>query len=269
MNTKKILILVDFSELSMSLLHYGLALSRHLGAEVWIQYVYYIPPNFAGEVYIPVDALDDYKKKVHKEFDKLKEEHGDLKEARFVMNYGDLLTEANKLIDREDIGLVVMGKKGEGFLTNILGSNTVKLIEHAHCPVLSVPEDISFQKFHHLAIAIDLKETSGDIFQYVESFAQAFSAKVDIVHVSEAPVAIDATKLKPVIEKAFSNVPHQFFHIHAVDVEKSIEKHVEGNNIDLLVLLPRAHSFFDSIFQKRITRQAAFQEKIPLLSIHA
>ncbi|MDF9796535.1 nucleotide-binding universal stress UspA family protein [Catalinimonas alkaloidigena] len=268
MNTKKILILVDFSEVSMSLMRYGLALSRHLGAEVWIQYVYYIPPNFAGEVYIPVDALENYKKKVHKQFENLRKEHAEFKNVNFVMNYGDLLTETNRLIEQEDIGLVVMGKKGGGFLTNVLGSNTLKMIEHARCPVLSVPEDIEFEVFHHLALAIDLKDTKSEIFHFLVDFAQAFSSKVDIIHVSEAPVAIDATKLQPAIETAFSDVPHQFFHIHAVDVEKSIEKHMVGNSVDLLVLLPRSHSFFDRLFQKRITRQAAFQSKVPLLSIH-
>lgn len=271
MNTHKILILVDFSEVSTKLLEYGLALAQQLDARVWIQHTYYIPPNAAGEVFIPAEALEEYEKEIYQEFEALKQKLPALKHqnAHFEVSFGDLLPEMNKLIDREQINLVVIGNRGGGLITNILGSNTIKVIQHAHCPVLSVPEGISFEPFRRMAIAIDLKATRPEVIRHIAAFARDFRARVDIVHMSEAPVAVDATQLTHTLDKALEEVAHQFFHVHTSDIEKGIEQHILGCNTDLLVLLPRAHSFFDSLFQKSISRQMAYQKKIPLLSIHA
>lgn len=271
MKIQKILILSDFSEVSTPLLRYGLALAQHLDARVWVQHTYYIPPNVAGEVFISADALQNYEKNIYQEFDALKEELPALKQQNvaFELNFGDLVPEMNKLIDREQMDLVIIGNRGGGFINNILGSNTIKVIQHAHCPVLSVPEGISFEFFRRMAVTIDLKETKPVIIQHIATFAQAFRARVDIIHMSEAPVAVDATQLAHAMDRMLEEVSHQFFHVHTSDIEKGIEQHMDGNNNDLLVLLPRAHSFFDAIFQKSISRQLAYQKKVPLLSIHA
>ena len=96
-----------------------------------------------------------------------------------------------------------------------------------------------------------------------------FRGKVDIVHVSKAPVPVDVPQLIHSLDLGLEGVSHELFHIHTSDVEKGIERHIAGNNNDLLILLPKAHPFFDRLFQKSISRQAVYQKKIPLLSIHS
>lgn len=268
MNIQKLLILSDFSETSTPLLMYGLALAQSLNARVWVQHAYFIPPNVAGEVFIPVDALEKYEKSIRKEFIKLKEEFPVLKEkdVPLVISYGNLVPEMNKFIGQEDIDLVVMGNQGGGFITNILGSNTIKVIQHAHCPVLSVPEGTEFHPFTRIALAVDLQETKPAVISHIVDFAQTFHAQVDIVHVSETPVHLKA--LTHALDVSLQNVTHAFYNVLSVDIEKGIEQHVEQYKNDLVVLLPRAHSFFDRLFQKSITRQVAYQKKVPLLTIH-
>ncbi len=270
MNINKILILSDFSQVMQPLLQYGLALAHHLRARVWIQHTYYIPPNVAGEVFIPTNALDKYEKNIHHAFEHLKERLPALQEipVSLKVSYGDLIPEMNKLIEKQQIDLVIVGQQGGGFLTNILGSNTIKVIQHAHCPVLSVPLNAVFHPYRKIAWATDLQQTDKEVLDYLSVFARSFQAQVDIVHVSEAPVPVDVTHFEHTLEVAFQDIPHPFFHVHGSDVEKGIEQYVERNNNDILVLLPRAHSFFDRLFQKSITRQVAYQERVPLLSIH-
>ncbi|MEQ9442990.1 MAG: universal stress protein [Cyclobacteriaceae bacterium] len=270
MKTEKVLILTDFSDGVSHLLPYGLALAEQLQAQIWIQHVYYIPPLVAGDVYIPADFLKQYEENIQHEFKRLKKKIPALQAeaTRFVLSYGDLVTEMNNLIEQEQINLVIVGNHGGGFLTNVLGSNTIKVIQHASCPVLSVPNEAVFQPFQRIALAIDLKETDSRLLGLMVSFAQAFGGRVDIVHVSKAPVPVDVQKLLHDLDMTLEGVKHELFHIHASDVEQGIEQHLEGNNNDLLVLFPRTHSFFDRLFQKSISRQVAYQKKIPLLSIH-
>lgn len=269
MKIQKILVLTDLSAASVSLLHYGVGLSLHLNAQLWVQHVYYIPPTVAGEVFVPEEVMQNYEQNVYRGFDHLKAEIPALSEQNgsFVASYGDLLTEANRLIDEEGIDLLLVGNRGAGFLTNILGSNTIKSIQQAHCPVLSVPAETVFRPFRRMALALDLKKTSAALIGQAADIAKIFGARVDLVHVSEAPVPVDIQQLTRSLEQALETVPHQFYSVHSLDVESGIARHLEGKNNDLLLLFPRAHSLFDRIFQKSITRKAAYQEKVPLLTL--
>lgn len=268
-NIEKILILSDFSKLSKPLLNYGLAMADFLDAQVWVQYVYQITANVSGDMYISPVVLEGYEKEVRKKYANLQEEIPALhkENVHLSVSSGDLLIEANELIDQEKIDLVVMGNRSEGFLTNILGSTANKMIQHAHCPVLTIPQEIEFQPFRRLAVAVDLQESEAEVLDFLARTAHAFSARVDLIHVSTAPVPVDVGKVMNTLEHQFENLTHQFFHIHASEIETSIERHVERNSIDLLILMPRKHPFFDSLFQKSVSRQAAYQKKIPLLTL--
>jgi len=271
MKTDKILILSDFSNVSVPLLRYGLALADHLQAAVWIQYVYYIPANMTGEIYLSSESLKSYERSIRAHYKHLIKDLPELDrdDVNFVLSHGDLVEEMQKLVTQERIGLIVMGNRSGGFMTNILGSNANKVIQHAPCPVLSIPQEVDFQPFHKIALAIDLQKTSEEVVAFVTDFARSFNAQVDIVHISQAPVPVDVNQLAHTLDKKLEGLKHQFFHIHAAEVEEAIERHIEGNNTDLLVLLPRKHAFFDRLFQKSISRQAAYQKKTPLLTVHA
>lgn len=268
MDIKKLLILSDFTDTSTPLLTYGLALAQSLNASVWVQHAYYIPPDVAGEVFIPVDALEIYESSIRRAFTKLKEELPVLKEKEvpLVISYGDLVSEVNKLIDQEHIDLVIMGNHGGDFMTNILGSNTIKVIQHAHCPVLSVPAGTEFHPFRRMALAVDLQETKSAVISRIADFARIFQAQVDIVHISETPVHVK--KLTHALDASLQGITHAYYNVLSVNIEKGIEQHVAQYKNDLVVLLPRVHSFFDRLFQKSITRQVAYQKKVPLLTIH-
>lgn len=268
MKIQKVLILSDFSEVSFHLLTYGSALAQYLNAQVWVQHAYYIPSNVAGETLVPEDVREHYEKRIRLSFDRLKEKLPLLeeKEVSLVVNYGDLVTEMNRLIDREQIDLVMVGNHGGGFLTNILGSHTVKVIQHAHCPVLSVPKQATFHPYQRLVWATDLKPIHAETWDYLTAFVQTFQTHLDIIHVGEKSEEFEKTSL--IMYSGCHTFSHRFFNLYLPDIEKGIQQHIHDYQNDLLVLLPHAHSFFDRLFQKSITRQLAFQGNIPLLTIH-
>ncbi len=269
MHIKKVLILSDFSDVSTSTIQYGISLANHLGADIWIQYVYQVSADISGDLYISPLVLESFEQDVRDRYTKLQEELPALRQENlhFVLGKGDLITEVNELVNSEQIDLILMGNRSKGFLTNILGSTANKVIQHASCPVLTLPAELEYQPFKKIAIALDLKETSKEVISFLKNFAAGFQARIDIIHISQAPIPVDVSKMVYSLDKAFETMGHQFFHIHAREVEEAIEHHVEGNAIDLLILLPREHPFFDSLFQKSISRQAAYQKKIPLLTI--
>lgn len=264
----KILIMTDFSGAAEQAATYGMHLAKRLGAEVWIQHVYYIPQDMAGEVFIQYEAMANYELKLQPKVARLKEQFTSLLpgEFRFFLSNGDLITEMNKLIDQEKIDLVVVGNRGNGFLTNILGSHTVKAIQHAHCPVLSIPKDAPFHPIENIAFAADLKQTSEKVLHQLVMFARLFQARVDVIHIRNS--SNEQQEAATTLFELLQDIPHTYYYIWVNDIEKGIQLHVETHGNDLIILLPRTHSFFDRLFQRSISRQLAFHTKVPLLSIH-
>lgn len=265
MKIGKILILIDLGEETPSLLRYGFQLAQTLKANVWVQHIYYIPPDLVGEVFIPSEALKKYEKKVFREFKKLKKGTlSEIAEPHFIVSHGDLVEKANQLIDQENIDLVVVGNQGGGLSTNILGSNTLKLIHHAHCQVLSVPKQAEFKPFMRMAFATDWQDTSATLLQRIKDFVQLFNAHLDIIHVSEKherrEVSIEVTGM--------ADLSHTFYYHWAKDVEEGLQQHVAEYQNDLIVLIPHHHDFFDRLFRRSVTRQMVFHSHVPLLTLH-
>jgi nucleotide-binding universal stress UspA family protein len=61
-------------------------------------------------------------------------------EYDFISVFGSLVDEANTIVDRENIDVLVMGTKGKSDDRDVLfGSNTLQVIKYVKCPVLAIP----------------------------------------------------------------------------------------------------------------------------------
>lgn len=147
MTIRKILLLLDLGEETTSLLAYGGSLARALGADMWLQHVYYLLPEMEEELFIPSEALQIYEQQLHEQLTSLQEQVAEQsgRTVQYEISFGELATEMNRLTAQERIDLVVMGNRGKDFSDNILGSNTLKVIHRATCPVLSVPGPLPFR----------------------------------------------------------------------------------------------------------------------------
>lgn len=267
MNIRNILILVDLSETTPSLLRYGVQLASSLSAQTWIQHVYYFPPDLAGDVLIPADAIERYEAQARQKLEKLKKSVAELTKMPLysIVVRGDLTVQTNRLIEQRNIDLVVVGNRGGGLTTNILGNNTLKLIYHARCPVLSVPDQISFEPFRRIAFATDWQQTTPKNVNQLKGLVKFYDADLDIIHVS--------TDEKPAAENLnepyhLKDIPYTLHYLWDKDIEEGLQKHVTEHQTNLLVLIPHQHSFFDRLFQKSITRQMVYHTHIPLLTLH-
>nr|WKN34591.1 universal stress protein [Tunicatimonas sp. TK19036] len=267
MEIQKILILIDLSEETPSLFTYGLQLAQAWNAEVWVQHIYYIPPDLAGEVFIPMDALKKYEHQAHKAFEQLKESANlsTDREPHFLISHGDFVVQANQLIDQEGIDLVMVGNRGGGYSANILGSHTLKAIYHIHGPVLSVPKEALFRPFHRIAFATDWHNHSPKALDQLIVLARHFKAHLDIIHVSQK----HGKPMEEVSRQTYDlgEVSHTFYYLWVKEIEEGLQQHLVEHQNDLIVLVPHHHTFFDWLFQKSVTRQMAYHTQIPLLTL--
>ncbi|MEO0330774.1 MAG: universal stress protein [Bacteroidota bacterium] len=266
MNIRNILILVDLSEATPSLLRYGLQLAASVSAEVWVQHIYYFPPDLAGEVRIPVAALEQYKHQAEQKLEALREEIAlPIKQLpHFSVIRGDLIEQINYTIEECNIDLVIVGNRGGGLTTNILGSHTLKVIYHARCPVLSVPESVSFRPFNRIALATDWQVVSSKNVSQIKNLVKQWDAYLDVIHVSTDTKSEEGGLREPL---GLERMPYTLHCLWERNIDTGLQKHIAQYQNNLLVLIPYQHSFFDRLFQKSITRQMVYHIQIPLLTL--
>ena len=158
MNKKinKILACIDFSDYSLAVLEYALELSD-MAPQILVYNVInqrdinmletvsrYVPDKIQVETYIK----DMKKERVGKIKTMLKEHFFDVKsQMNFKVDVGIPSEAILRIIETQEIDLVVMANKGRGNLARFLfGSSAEKVFRHSPVPVVSVRESKNFKR---------------------------------------------------------------------------------------------------------------------------
>jgi nucleotide-binding universal stress UspA family protein len=94
-----------------------------------------------------------------------------------------------------DVDLVVMGTHGRHGLAHVfLGSVAERVVREAPCPVLTVRPDAEAAapgRFGHLLVPLDFSERAEAALQHAAALADAFDARVDLLHAVDPNVLPD------------------------------------------------------------------------------
>jgi len=141
---KRIVVATDFSDLSAEAIETAMAFARESGAMLDLVHVaaetmYTVPPPM-DLVRLPVDlasAVSQASSRLQTEEDRVR--------ARGVACEGNVLVgradaEIVEHADKTHSDLIILGTHGRSGLPHaLLGSVAEKVVQHAHCPVLTVP----------------------------------------------------------------------------------------------------------------------------------
>jgi nucleotide-binding universal stress UspA family protein len=169
----------------------------------------------------------------------------------------------NQIPAKHNINLIVMGSKGASGLEKVIfGSVAGTALDLAEVPVLVVPPNHSFHTLEHIVLAIDLNEVATRVLLPLQKLAFTFGAKVTILYVDkgsnkERQKKMDLT-LKDV-ETDYLEVPM------SKNINETINEFIEINKSDLLCMVRREKGFFESLFQKSITKDQVYNSSIPFL----
>ncbi len=106
---------------------------------------------------------------------------------------------------------------------------------------------------------------------YLKSVLEFFKPQLHIVNVnSEIHVALneELKEERAWLADQFSEYNPEFYFITTFDFEETIEQFIQDKNIDVVINVPRNHSFYDSVFRPSATKKLAFHSSIPVLAAH-
>ncbi len=195
---KKILVPIDFSDVSRLAAEFAVDLAERSNAEILflhsIHFNYYSDFPHATGLNLQ-QMISDVQTSIE---NNLKEFVESLNTKAAITTHSTslhLLEAVKDTIKEQDVGLVIMGTKGSsGWAEFLVGSQTEKIVRWADCPVISVPSKTSFDAINKILVPIDLTEIQDEFMNNLAKLQKLFHAKMEFLWV-KTPHNIENTEM--------------------------------------------------------------------------
>lgn len=273
---RKVLAPTDFSEDAMNAIRYSLELFKYERSEFIIMHAY------ADEVYANSEKMsrvqfEDFKNSIKDQSDiALNEVLNKIRQIspnprhKYIMksSFGSLVDEANDIVDKESIDIVVMGTKGKtGNKKLTYGSNTLQVIKYVKCPVLAIPSEYREYDPENILFATDyLLPFQRREIKLLSSIAKNFVAKIKFLYVSKSKkLSFKQEDNKSFLECYLIDTKTSYHTKQGKDIFKVINEAIEEFNIDILVMINTRHSYLENVLHTSTIQKIGLDIKIPFL----
>lgn len=272
MNT--LLVPSDFSTSAENALQYAVAMAKEYKFEVYLYHVVQLSaPSVSHIVYVDdFSALvKDTEKKMQERVSSLAFEHPEVQFSSKVES-GLLLDSINDMCAAINPVAIVMGITGEGnAIDKMIGSNAVLAMKNLNTPLLIIPHNTFFTPVTKICMACDLKNVlTATPLASIKAFTKLFRANLHILNVdfqnrhytAETPDELEN------LEYILEDIQHEMHFIEHENVQDAISDFVDQNKMDMLIMIPKKHSFFESLFHKSQTKEMVYHSHVPILALH-
>jgi nucleotide-binding universal stress UspA family protein len=270
-----ILIPTDFSPASNNAVNYGCELAKYFNAKIILLHSYNLPiGNY--ETTMPLDALSVIKESAIESLEIIKKELLEKQDKGLsiscIVEMGLADDTILRISKEKSVDLIVMGIVGEAGVIkeHLIGSVATKVARNSTVPVFIIPEGCHYKKIQKMLLACDLDRTEESTLIYlVKYFGNMFGAKLDIVTiVNEQTEVLEKAKTISFIDKKLENINHKILTLKGNDVFESLKTHFILHPADVVIVNPKKHNVFYSMFNESVTKKLAFRAHLPILSIH-
>ena len=277
---KTILVPTDFSETSLKAASYAIGLAKQVQATKIVLYnAFSAPINTTLDPLVVGIGIMDYEmlegaalEGLQYVKEKLIPECQDGLEIEVFAKYGLLSENINISCEEVDADVIVMGITGGGMVSEkLFGSNTTVVARCAKVPVIIVPPSSTYKPISRLLLVSDFVAIDEFVpFAAIKKVLDDTQAKLLILHVAESghhslyEGAYECFSFK----EMFEGYQPEFHFVVNTDFAGAINTFAEENHADIVMVIPKKHSFLASVFNKSHTKDLAFHSKIPLMAVH-
>lgn len=169
--------------------------------------------------------------------------------------------------------MIIMGLTGKTPLEQrFSGSNTLKITEKNVCPVLIVPEEASFSAVKNVLITSEMKYVDETpTLLAVKNVLQQFKPSLHILNVDEShyvSLTTDFKEERDKMEALLTEFKPEFYFMRLHDFHEAVNLFTQDKNIDIIIIAPKYHSFFEKLFKTQHTKKMIYQSKVPVLAVY-
>ena len=274
---RRVLLPTDFSENSINAMDYAVDLLKDVVCKFYILIVQkassFISDDFrtmSPSATVYQSLIADTKTSINEIIIMLEAAKNKNHQFEAMVDYDSFIDAINQACIAKKIDLIIMGTKGAtGAERVIFGSNTTRVIQRGIVPVLAVPRKHKFEGLDKIAFPCDyLTLYKEDELMPMMQLAELFKASIDVIHIAQNDeLRSKQLKNKEFLENYFRFVDHRFIDMKENDVFESVMDYVHKNDVKLLAMMSRKHSFLERLFVRHKVETFAFNIDVPLLAM--
>jgi nucleotide-binding universal stress UspA family protein len=272
-----ILVPVDFTEIAKNAALYGISLARQVGIKKIILYHAYQEPVATDPNMMPIELID---------FNVLKDASS-IGMARFTKSLEglavgitiDTLSEYALLedgvkyfCDEHNVDIIVMGVAGGNKLDEaLIGSSAVDVAKKVTVPVIIVPPATAFSTIKNVVFACDFKNVvEATPVQPIKQLLAETKARLFVLNVDHdnKHFTKDVPFESLLLDTLLDGYNPEYHFVDSTDFVEAVNSFAIEKEADLIITIPKKHSFFERLFKESHTKQLAFHSHVPLMVIH-
>ena len=287
---RRILVPVDFSNLSIHACRFAISLAHKFKAEVKLLHVFYNPAiditpydeHYAYQVKLS-SALREIEKNARVNLVKLQEKlklwclHEKISDVRILTGLanGEASDEIIEYSRKYRPAIIVMGTRGLTKGTHPLGRITTKVIEHSRVPVLALPDKsiCRVEQLKHLLYATDFDPSDYSVLNRLLNMISPFGIQLHCVHISVGvkkpwdPVKME--ELKDHLGREYADNNIKFSMMVSDNIVYGLESYIRNNGIDAVAVITHTRGTFERLFAPSLTKKIFTETGKPLFVFHA
>ncbi|HKC67398.1 MAG TPA: universal stress protein, partial [Bacteroidia bacterium] len=182
--TNKILIPIDFSDVSLEAIKHACLILQYTSGEIILLYVHkkrevwdFISPEHERNDTLVINFVS---KKMEELAEKLRKENNLLVSVK--MSFGNISTEIMKVVEHDKIDLIIMGTRGKDSDNDwFMGSNAYRVITKSKIPVMAVHSSYISPAYENILIPIDTSEHSRQKVDSALYLANKLNAQLHVI----------------------------------------------------------------------------------------
>ncbi len=257
----QVIVPLDFSETSLNAAHYACAMYKGRTDVTILLYHFYADDE---EIAIAQNYLTSLKRELLAVAPNIE---------TYVESGDNFIDSLSAYAHIKTAYMIVMGLTGKtGLAQRFSGNNTLKMVEKNVCPVLIVPENATYTKIENVLITSEMKyvEESPTLLA-VKNVLNDFKPALHILNVDDSHY-ISLTKSfkeeRDKMEELLAEYKPEFYFMRLYDFHEAVNMFTEDKDIDMIIIAPKHHSFFERLFKTQHTKKMIYQSKVPVLAVY-
>lgn len=278
---KYLLIPVNFDEKGAGVVTYGVTLARELNLKIKLLHVLTmagIPAPVeahAGSTaysYSPGELMNERKKQAEEKLramsNQVKKQSG--VDCRFSAKFGFVDIQVLEESEKDQVAMVVMGTPGHDTILNqLLGSRSLKIVNHGEVPVLLIPDLTGYLPIRQIVTGVNYENWNESKNQWLVQLAEKLQAKLHFVRVADKKTSRQKLMFNGYKEKVSDTLPENVRGAFKLIINESIDHglrdYAHSNHADMIALQRSRKSGWDQFFSDNLPKDMVAGTSLPIL----
>lgn len=272
-----IIVCTNFSKTSRNALDYICSLihskSEKKAFDILLLHIFTVPPNYSidGIAITTFSSTLTYAEEdLHEELEWVNKEYQDLNVIGKITT-GRLVEGLEEQIQEMKASLVIIGAGGNYGDLWSWDDEILNALRDLSVPILTVPPDVTYAPLSNIAFACNLKNINESTpYNALINLIQFTGAKLHVVYVTNNEIKEDSKEAEneKTVHSKLQELKPEYYTLYENEVVAAIGRFVENHQIQLLLVMPKKHGIWNSLFHKSYTKELARLNRLPILALH-